>query len=44
MTTKAEIDMSEAAVQRRLEELRALYKLCMSLKTAGKAADKSSGR
>ena len=36
-TTKPEIDMSEAAVQRRLEELRALYKLCMSLKAAGKA-------
>jgi len=35
-TTKPEIDMSETAVQRRLEELRALCKLCMSLKTAGK--------
>ena len=40
--TKAEIDMSPRAIEIRLEELRALYKLCTSLKQAGKAAEPSA--
>lgn len=36
MTMKREIDMSPAAVTSRLELLRALYKLSMSLVAAGR--------
>jgi hypothetical protein len=32
MTKKPEIDMSDAAVTRRLEEIRALYKLMVSFR------------
>jgi hypothetical protein len=38
MTKNLDIDMSPRAVAARLEVLRALYKLCMSLKQAGVAA------
>ena len=37
MTTKLETQLTPEAVRKRLEELRALYKLCMSLKVAGKS-------
>jgi hypothetical protein len=36
--TASPVDMSPAAVARRLETVRALYKLCQSLKHAGRAA------
>lgn len=36
MTTKPEVDMSSAAVTSRLELLRALYKLSLSLVAAGR--------
>jgi hypothetical protein len=34
MTAKREIDMSPEAIERRLEDVRALYRLCMSLAKA----------
>lgn len=44
MTTKNEpVDMSPAAITARLEDVRQLYKLCMSLVEAGRAAGLNNG-
>ncbi len=45
MTTKTaeRVDMSRAAITARLEDVRQLYKLCMSLVEAGRAAGLNDG-
>lgn len=44
MTTKTDsVDMSPQAIAARLEDVRALYKLCMSLVAAGRAAGLNDG-
>ncbi|MDB4961710.1 MAG: hypothetical protein JWP01_1709 [Myxococcales bacterium] len=44
MKTRAEsVDMSRAAITARLEDVRQLYKLCMSLVEAGRAAGLNGG-
>ncbi len=42
MTTKRDVDMSPEAVAARLETVRELYRLCMSLLAAGKQANGSA--